>query len=304
MRRTTRVTPAPRGRRPAFTLVELIVVIAIIVLLAGLTTAAVMEVLAVQQKRATEATIQKVASELDRQWKAVVDQAKNEQVPSSVLTQLAGNDPRRARVIWIKLRLKQEFPMSYAEAKNPDLGLGYISAKNAFKVLPPAANDPYTESSACLLLALTQGHRGVTWDVDQSLGAGFAQDTDGDGFKEIVDTWGKALYFVRWPTTNPDLNPALAPVQGINDNQDPDGLLSDPSWVNTGGAKTFQTLCGSNLPWQSYNYQVAAKASYKNLNPFVASAGPDGARLPNNKCYGTGDDIYSYRLRSLGSRGD
>src|SRR5207302_5135067 len=48
----------------------------------------------------------------------VIDQANKESIPDGVLLMAGGNAPR-ARVIWIKLRLKQEFPMNYAEARTP-----------------------------------------------------------------------------------------------------------------------------------------------------------------------------------------
>jgi hypothetical protein len=243
----------------------------------------------IQMTRAAEATLQKLTSELDRHIKAVVDQAEADAIPDSVLTGLAGNHPRRARVIWIKLRLKQEFPTSYAEARNP--APGYLAGKSAYSKLPAGANNPATESAACLLLALGQARRGVTSDVDQFLGAGAVRDTDGDGVPEIVDVWGTPLYFVRWPAGNAELNPnGLAP--GVNDAQDPDGLLSDPSWVNTGGAAQFAALC----------HPVAAGKSFKNLNPFVASCGPNQVREDNPPT--AGDDLFGYRLRRTGARGD
>jgi prepilin-type N-terminal cleavage/methylation domain-containing protein len=299
MKRPIQVGMTPRGKRPGFTLVELMVVIAIIAVLVTITVAAVMQVLTIEKKRATEATIQKITSELDRQMKAVFDTAKTEPIPQNVVT-LAGGQSGRARVIWIKMRLKQEFPMSYAEAHNPipaavlqpngPLVLSDLPAKNVFKGLPAAANNAATESSACLLIALTQGRRGVTWDPQQTLGAGFVRDTDGDGVPELVDTWDTALYFVRWPYNNTDLNPSGA-QPGVNDSQDPEGLLSNPTWVSSYG-NVFAQLC----------HPVAAGASYKNLNPFVASCGTNQKREDNPPT--SGDDLFSYRLRTAGSKGD
>jgi Tfp pilus assembly protein PilE len=284
---------APRPARPGSTLAELVVVLAILAVLAGLLTAAVLRVAGTSQAQATDATLQKLASELDKQLKEVVTQARKENVPADVLA-LAGGNARRARVIWVKMRLKQEFPTSYNEALNPlpaallqanggPLVAGDLPPKNVFvQALPAAANDPTTESSACLLLSLTQGRGGITWDASQTLGAGFIRDTDGDGVPEVIDAWGKAVYFVRCPYANADLNPG-GPQPGNNDAQDPGGLLSNPGWVTTWGT-LFGQLC----------HPVQGSASYPNLYPFVASAGVD-------RTIGTADDLYSYRLRKLGS---
>jgi type II secretory pathway pseudopilin PulG len=290
---TTRTAPG----RPASTLAELLVALVIVTILAGLLMTAVLRFLGVQQTQVTATTLEKVASELDKQVKEVVYQAGQEPVPANVLT-LAGGNPQRARVLWVKMRLKQEFPTSYGEALQPvpaallqpagPLVAGDLPPKNVFvQALPAAANDAATESSACLLLALTQGRGGVTWDASQTLGAGFVRDTDGDGLPEIVDAWGKACLFVRCPFGNSDLNPGGL-VAGAHDAQDPAGLLSNPNWVNAAYGKTtlgnlFGQLC----------HAVRAGASYQNLYPYVASSGPD-------KVAGTGDDLFSYRFRSMG----
>jgi hypothetical protein len=277
----------------------LLVALAIIAVLAGLLTAAVLRAMGTARAQATDATLQKLASEVDKQVKEVVTQARKENVPADVLT-LAGGNARRARVIWVKMRLKQEFPTTYGEALSPipaallqanggPLVAGDLPPKNVFvQTLPAAANDPTTESSACLLLSLTQGRGGITWDAAQTLGAGFIRDTDGDGVPEIIDTWGKAVTFVRCPYANTDLNPG-GPQAGNNDAQDPDGLLSNPGWVNSAYGSTtlgslFAQLC----------HPVQGGTSYANLYPFVASAGQD-------KIIGTADDLYSYRLRKLGA---
>jgi prepilin-type N-terminal cleavage/methylation domain-containing protein len=285
------------GRRGT-TLAEMLVALIIIAILAGFLAAAVLRYLGVQQAQVTASTLQKVASELDKQVKQVVSDASNETVPVHVVT-LAGGNPRRARVIWFKMRLRQEFPTSYAEALNPiptallqpagPLAAGDLPPKNVFvQALPAAANDPTTESSACLLLALTQARGGITWDAANTLGAGFVRDTDGDGLSEIVDAWGKPCSFVRVPVNNVDLNPNGL-VAGVHDAQDPDGLLSNPSWVSTPyGSTTLGALFGQLC------HPVQGNASFQNLYPYVASSGLD-------KVAGTGDDLFSYRFRSMGA---
>src|SRR6516164_4292107 len=105
--------------RVGFTLVELLVVLAIISLVISITAAAAMRVLSGQKSSNTEVLITTLSRALNQHWMAVVDQAKNEPVPDIVTANLAGGDPRLARVIWIKLRLKQEFPMTFAEVVHP-----------------------------------------------------------------------------------------------------------------------------------------------------------------------------------------
>jgi prepilin-type N-terminal cleavage/methylation domain-containing protein len=294
------------SRRAAFTLLELLVVLGIISVLMALLAAAVFRTLGSQQAGATDTTLEKVASELNKQWKVVIQQADKEGIPPNVINNLAGGDEKRARVIWVKLRLKQEFPTTYAEALNP--APGYLAPKNAFfkaiKNPPAAANDRTTESSACLLIALTEARGGMTWNPETTLGAGAIRDTDSDGLREIVDSWAKAIYFVRVPIPNAnpnlptngnplwaqDLNPTtgILPVgmkTGSNDAQDPDGLLINQTWVN-GFGNAFATV----------GHPVRNNASWQNLSPFVASAGP-------NRKIGDNDDRFSYRLKSAGSGG-
>jgi type II secretory pathway pseudopilin PulG len=98
--------------------VELLVVIAIIAILSALTAGAVFKVIGVQRSNNTQLTIKSASSLLEKQIAFVVNQAKNEVIPASVVG-MAGNDPVRARVIWTKLRIKQEFPMTISEALYP-----------------------------------------------------------------------------------------------------------------------------------------------------------------------------------------
>jgi prepilin-type N-terminal cleavage/methylation domain-containing protein len=311
-----RLRTGPAARRAGFSLAELLVVIAIIGILMSLAGAAYFKWIDTQRRHNTEATVRSVYTVLQRQVKAVLDKANTETIPNSVST-LAGGDINRARVIWKKLRLKQEFPVSYYEAWYPS------NAANGTPILPAADLPPKsvytraipkpsstavgpTESAACLLLALQQDRkagRDGTLNPD-SLPANSVLDTDGDGLKELVDGWGAPLAFYRWPTST-DVN-ALNPGKTkkaltFADPLDPDGLLLQPGWYGTAGRTQLESLCHALSP------DGGQTAWY--IIPVLVSAGPDGvlgvdpttmaAVAPAN----TPDNIYSYQVMALGARG-
>jgi prepilin-type N-terminal cleavage/methylation domain-containing protein len=286
-----------RLARPGFTLVELLVVLVIIGLVLSITAATAMRVLGRQKSSNTEVLITTLSRALNQHWMAVVDQAKNEPVPDTVTANLAGGDPRRARVIWIKLRLKQEFPMTFAEVVHPALisGTSYLSGLPAyFKALrnfglpPDYPSDPSgltplvnttaqpqpCEMAACLLMALQLNRRGVNYDAD-SLPSGYMADMNYTTaaatvqVKALVDGWQRPLGFFRWPTGNIELNPSGASV-GFNDPLDPEGLLCNPTWVTSAtGGVLYLTYCHA----VSGPSASGSPKSYT-LLPVIISAGP------------------------------
>src|SRR5262245_13281539 len=137
--------PAPRGRE-AFSLIELMIVITIIGILLALSVGAVIRFIGTQQRANTISLVRRLAGRLDSQMRLVTQQAMQEPIgltgPNAATIQSAimsmasvGGvpSPERARVIWVKLRLKQAFPNNFTEALNPG---GSVLPATVFPPLP------------------------------------------------------------------------------------------------------------------------------------------------------------------------
>ncbi len=280
MARTTRETP-----RRAFTLIELLVVIAIIAALLALSAAAIIRFIGTQQANNTKSELSRTQAQLNRLYSAVKDTAyknpqwKTEMVPgtsttveSFILSNLAGTDANakaRALVIYVKLKLRQAFPMNFNEAINPYPlpplpayklylnGLGITGSTGAVH-----------ESSACLLMALQRAVSNQGIDLaDLGGGSVVAQfATPNATIPALVDAWGTPLAFTRAPTGSIVLNPSGS-QPGPNDPVDPQGLLNSGAWQPTSMRTAFFNLI---LQQQA----VGTGNSFK-IAPMVASAGPD-----------------------------
>ncbi len=320
--------------RRGFTLVEVLVVLAIIAVLIGLGTAAIMKTRTVQETRNTSTLITKVDQAFQKRWLATIETARNE-TPCPLAQSWALGSPARAQVIHIKLRLIQEFPVSFKEATSnvgaaPPVGLGpnptYLRAlANA----TAGARTPQEESSACLYLALKRQTRGVEFDPDTALSTQeLLAPIPTDNIKEIVDPWKvvqdrlipndpnpqtplgmsrpQPLVFVRFPGFNNKANGGL----------DSTGLLQLPQF--RGGAQPFPPSYDPVDPegtladpawvgspgaasFAAVVHPVAAKKTFT-LFPVIASSGQDSTtffynKLVNNQVTVVGaDDIYNFVL--------
>jgi prepilin-type N-terminal cleavage/methylation domain-containing protein len=276
-----------RDRRRGFTLIELLVVIAIIAFLLALTASAVMKFMLVQQNNNTQTTLNKVQSVLNQQWSAAKDQAWKETIPSNVQTyiqaNLTGNDANvtgRTRVIYVKLRMRQLFPMNFTEALSPLVpipGLQPLPSYQSYlgQLGITGSTGANYESSACLFMAMQTSRGGVSVD-SADLGGGGAKTAfalpSGMNINAFGDAWGRPLYFTRVPAGYSVINPQPYPGPpgpgelGIHDPGDPQGYLNAKAWLSSNTTLftqlTLQPLAGSNC-------------SYK-LVPMLASSGPDG----------------------------
>lgn len=298
-----------QAQRRGFTVIELLVVISIIVVLAALGAGAYFRLSANSRQRFTEDTITRLASQLQTQMAAVADRANNEPIPPAVLS-AAGNDPVRARAIYVKMRLKQEFPQSFAEARSGVAG--FLPPLSGYtKAIEGKDGTPEQQSAVLLMLSLNRTRSGMAaFDATQHVSAAAMRDIPIGGgiMKVFVDAFGAPIVFTRWPGAwsasagmgNASLTNEMKTISRQSpdkrDPSDPEGRLNG---FNLGA------LAGPLAP-----YQPPVGGDACNLSPVIWSAGP-------NREYGVlvgdlttvdqraaNDNIYSFRLRKDGQRGD
>ncbi|MFO0863702.1 MAG: type II secretion system protein [Gemmataceae bacterium] len=256
-------------RRSGFTLIELLTVIAIIGVLGALVTAGVFQWINSQKVRNTESTIRAVYPTLRSHWGEVVADAKKEAIPDAIMT-FAGGDPDRARVIWIKTRLMEAFPVRYSEVQNaytsaplnmivPASRRRYMASYQVALNGKTSPNDPATESSILLLQALSVKRAGGSLPIDNLGNA--AQIKTNDGMRALIDGWGTPIRFYRFATGNTALE-ASKPAPG--DPLDPKGTVLNPSWQTTNGAN-----------FQAWYHRFNGTSAWYSI-PVLASAGKDG----------------------------
>jgi prepilin-type N-terminal cleavage/methylation domain-containing protein len=343
---------APRHNgRTAFTLTELLVVVSIIAVIMSLSIGAIFGLRESQMKNFSEATVQKLASALDQQWKATMDQIYDETpapwaVNLSTSSTTRSPDLRRTRALYIKGRLRQEFPINFAQAipdpqspvitgSNPPKRQAFnpfflsisdgvpLKATYAQSLQDAAGNyfvipnpEPDWTSSAMLFLTLSQGRRGQAAFDPASLvepSAIQSRTLNGKTFQIFVDGWGNPLRFFVFPTGNDEINadpyvkPLTANPYASYDVQDPEDTLMSPAWFAT-FRNDFKAKIHDLPPPSNPPFPIAAR----HLLPVVASAGKDGQwgidlttmRIIPSQADQQQDNIYSYRLRRVGARGD
>jgi prepilin-type N-terminal cleavage/methylation domain-containing protein len=221
-----------RARRGAFTLIEILVVIAIIAVLVAIGAGAYIRVMSAQQEARTEDSLRIIHKFLGDNWNDVKTKAEKEDINAfPALLSLASNDPARAGVLLKIFRITEAFPQNYAEIQFPFLpasgataaiqnatiygtsaqpavlGQPWIPADrryvlatlNVKLVNMKAASLPTTQSAACLFLTLTQINRGGNLKMSEDKLPTNIRDTDGDGINEFIDNYGTAIVFVRFP---------------------------------------------------------------------------------------------------------
>ena len=236
----------------AFTLVELLVVIAIITVLASTALFTMFGVREDVRETRARAEVAKINELIMEKWESYRTRAIPIRIP-------AGTDPRTAaamRLNAVRELMRMELPdritdlylrdgagnwASPTSVANP---AAYFGTTPVGLSAPPSAWlgfqrrimantargkiwSPLHEHSECLYMILA-GIRdgdttGLEWFSESEMG-----DTDDDGMPEILDSWGRPIYFLRWaPGYASDLQD---PSRREPDPFDP--LRVDPRWEN------------------------------------------------------------------------
>lgn len=317
--------------RPGFTLVELLAVVAIIAVLVGMAAVAFFPTIGAQNARTTKIMMLKIEKPLADQWAGALKKANQTAVPPQVLA-MANGLPEVAKAIWVKLQMRAEFPMTYDEVYRPWAlypGPGWVPINSAvdqsYSYYRKALNrsgpvfqapNPDSESAALLLLALQKPRDVPAINVEESLGLTAIRDTDNDGLKEIVDTYGRPIQFFRWATSNPDLDnlntTAASPARLDRDKEDTAHALMDTRWhaSNLPAVRLFQRIChnirnAADTAPQSYYTQPTIVSAGKDGDFFFARDGglfyPLAGYMEPGMRVGAGpkatDNIYSFKLR-------
>ena len=193
--------------RPAFTLVELLVVVSIIIVLMGMIGSAVSSARGSQRVQATQALIAK----LDRVVQQHYSSYASRPVPATLLT---GTSPITAahRATYLRRLASAELPDNWADVRAIASGtvlafgsgttfLPRTAPQNAYIGLlasSTVAPTPDYADAECLFMIVMMGGVADCLDCD-ALATSQKGDTDNDGAFEFLDAWGQPIRYVLWP---------------------------------------------------------------------------------------------------------
>ena len=322
------MTTHTRTRRGGFTLVELIVAIALIAVLIALSAGAFLKVRNTAQEQSTTSMLTKVDTGFMAGWSAVLDKAaedhRTNKIPDPIVV-YAGGDRDRARVLWSYMMLKNEFPTTFAEAR---IGVGPVNgytlparsvftqalanaaAPNPFPLVPPT-DQPELQSAICLYIALTQsGNRGQVFNLDGVPTAEVDYVFGGTAYKFTVfqDSWGTPIAFSRMAFSAEINNPPFVRSAVNRDKCDPLGKMppqANPPWDAARVTQFWNGIRANHIV--NGGPPAAYPLPAMNWVPTLVSAGPNksfGSLLGGSSTDDGNDNVLSFRLRQEGNRGD
>ncbi len=311
MMRHASTTTVERSRR-SFTLVELLVVITIILMLAGLGLAVVAQARESARLSRTRSTVTKISRLILHRYAAY----RTRRVPIST----TGMPPQQAAVLRLaalRQLMRLEMPDRFSDIVNslaptdpgylpasappppPPYGVNSVpipapdgatilgtmprpaisvAYRTRYETSPPS---PTYGAAECLYMILCSGASSVR-DQFSDLDIG---DVDGDGWPEFIDGWGNPIYWIRWapPFNDTDLQPVIIP---------PNALPPPAPWNDSTWDSAKQTAADdAHDPFDTRKVHPGAWL----LVPLVYSAGPDGIYDISSSVVDSSGNPYVYR---------
>jgi len=272
--------------RRAFTLVELLMVGAIIVILVALTLMVSRMVTAAAKETKTQATIQKIDTAIQQIFESY--ESKFSVIQNRIVNDLATSDlpeviQQKIATHFIRDLMRMEMPQNWAEvydSKNSNVssepititlaGVNYTAEKSPLLDYYWQAynNAEKSPSRAALLFLIIQN---LNPEALEAFHGSEVADTDGDGLLEFIDAWGNPIQFLRWAPafTGTALQPdvlALAKYVPSTDAQD---------WWDTRGHQLRDAMVEAKRQHPDPLDEWGAALGWF-LYPLVYSVGPDG----------------------------
>lgn len=178
------------GRRAGFTLAELLVAVAIVVVLLMMTSAAFYNARVSQAKQATQALIAKIHDVVSTQFASYAEQR--------VVDALTAED----RSIRLRRLASAEMPDSWADVEalaDDETDVPRTAVQDVYVSIWRAVHpsDAYGDAECLFMIVMQSGLADCLECV--ALGAGAVGDVDDDEAPEFLDAWGQPIRYVLWP---------------------------------------------------------------------------------------------------------
>lgn len=237
------------GRRGAFTLVELLVAISIIVILASLTMVAMRGAQQDVLESKTRSTIAKIHEVLASKWEGYLSRPLPLKLPNPAFQAdpttgqraLSGREMARLRLSAIRDLMRMEMPDRLSDLSPPtplrarlfegtanqtffDITVPLPATLRRLQEMVAAGTWSATNLNAELLYVLVANTSYQNSSALELFRPSEIGDTDSDNMLEFIDAWGKPIQWIRWPA---GLDRGASPFD-----------LDDPFVSNAAGGET------------------------------------------------------------------